>query len=164
MRLRYIRVQKIDCASQIYSCTENWLCISDIFVYRKLTVRLIYSCTENWLCVSDIFVYRKKPTRCTICLQYIYVKHRCLFRAYLQPIIRRYTICIQQQVLIIHFRWLSNHENSHLKRTVSTCCHIHTVYLLMKGYRHARNKQRCLTKYTEDKLHIKFFFLHTNTS
>ena len=45
--------------------------------------------------------------------------------------------------------------DSHLKRTISTNCCIHMVYLLMMGYRYARNMQRCLTKCTEDKLCIK---------
>ena len=32
-----------------------------------------------------------------------------------------------------------NQHNSHLKRTISTNCCIHTVYLLMTGYRYAQN-------------------------
>ena len=49
-------------------------------------------------------------------------------------------------------------QKYHLKRTVSSNCCIHTVYLLMMGYRYARNMQRCLKKHTEDKLCIKLFF------
>ena len=44
-------------------------------------------------------------------------------------------------------------------RTLSTNCCVHKMYLLMMGYRYARNMWRCLTKYTEDKLCIKLDFL-----
>jgi hypothetical protein len=36
-----------------------------------------------------------------------FVKHLYMFRAYLQPIIRRYIIWIKKLVLIVLFRWLS---------------------------------------------------------
>ena len=41
---------------------------------------------------------------------YIYIyfdKHFCMFRAYLQPVIRRYTVWIQQLVLTVLFKRLS---------------------------------------------------------
>jgi hypothetical protein len=34
---------------------------------------------------------------------------------------------------------LAGTTNSHLKRTISTKCYIHTVYLLMMGCKYARN-------------------------
>ena len=76
-----------------------------------------------------------------------FVKHLYMFRAYLQPIIRRYTLRIQQLLLIVLFRRVTvvlagfqhSQDNSHLKRTVSNNCCIHTVYLLMMGRRYARN-------------------------
>ena len=71
------------------------------------------------------------------------VEHLYMFRAYLQSTIRRYTVWIQQLVLIILFRRLSvvlvgdNRESS--KRTVSTKFYIQTVYFLMVGCRYTRN-------------------------
>jgi len=35
-----------------------------------------------------------------------FVEHLNMFQAYLQPIVRRYTIWLQQLVLIVLFRWL----------------------------------------------------------
>jgi hypothetical protein len=49
---------------------------------------------------------------------------------------------------------------SHLKRTVSTTCCIHTVVPPDDGPRYARNMWR-LTNYTENKLCIKLVFLYT---
>ena len=61
-----------------------------------------------------------------------------------------------------HYSLSSRATDSHLKRIISTKCCIHTVYLLMIGYRYARNMQSCLTKYTEDRLCIKLVFLQMN--
>jgi hypothetical protein len=50
--------------------------------------------------------------------------------------------------------------DSHLKRTISTNCCIHTVVPPDDGPGYARNLYR-LTKYTENKLCIKLIFLYT---
>jgi hypothetical protein len=73
-------------------------------------------------------------------LSWVYfIKHLYMFWAYPPPIIRRYTICLQQLVFIVLFRWLSvvlagsnpaRTTDSHLKRTISTNICKHTVYLL----------------------------------
>jgi len=73
-----------------------------------------------------------------------FIKHLYMFQAYLQSIIRRYTIWIQQLVLNVLFRCLS---------VVSI-----RLYLLMMGCRYTRNMQRCLMKYTEHKLASSWFF------
>ena len=60
------------------------------------------------------------------CLSSVYfVNHLYMFRAYLQLIMRRYTIYIYI--------------------TIGTCC-IHTVYLLMMCYKYARNMQRLINE------------------
>jgi hypothetical protein len=50
--------------------------------------------------------------------------------------------------------------DSHLKRTISTNCCIHTVVPPDDGPRYVRYLYR-LTKYTRNKLCIKLFFLYT---
>jgi hypothetical protein len=97
---------------------------------------------------------------------YYYFVKLYMFRAYLGPSSGGTTVCIQQLVLIILFRWLSVCSNptsttdSHLKRTLSTNCCIHTVVPPDDGPRYGRNLQR-LTKYTENKLCIKLVSLDT---
>ena len=72
-----------------------------------------------------------------------FVKHLYMFRAYLQPIIKKSTVWVQQLVLPFLFRWLSlilaGIRDSHLKRTIIINCCIHTVYLLIMGCRYSRN-------------------------
>jgi hypothetical protein len=48
-----------------------------------------------------------------------FVKHLYMFRAYLQPIIRRYIVWIKQLVLIVLLRWLLELQPSHDKRQSS---------------------------------------------
>jgi len=105
----------------------------------------------------------------------VYFVNLYMFRVYLGPSTGGTTLCIQQLVLIILFRWLSvvlvgleqptfssptMTIDGHLKRIISTNCCIHTVVLLDDGPRYARNMQR-LTKYTKNKLCIKLVFLYT---
>ena len=52
--------------------------------------------------------------------------------------------------------------DSHLNRTISTSCCIHTVVPPDDGPRYARNMQR-LTKYTKNQLCIKLVFIYTRT-
>jgi hypothetical protein len=94
------------------------------------------------------------------------------FRAYLGPSSGGTTVCIQQMVLIILFRWLSvvldwNNQtrttDSHLTRITSTNCCIHTVVPPDDGPRYVRNMQM-LTKYTRNKLCIMLAFLYTVVS
>jgi len=89
----------------------------------------------------------------------VYFMNLHMFQAYLGPSSGGTTVCIQQLVLIILFRWLSvvlvgfqsNQDNrqlewnpttttdSHLKRITSTICCIHTVLPPDDGPRCARN-------------------------
>jgi len=70
-----------------------------------------------------------------------------MFRAYLDPSSGGTTVCLQQLVFIILFRRLSvflanptRKTGSHLKRTISTNCCIHTVVPPDDGPRYARNR------------------------
>jgi len=51
----------------------------------------------------DIFISRTTNLMHNLSSVY-FVKHLYMFRSYLQPIIRRYTVWIQQLVLIVLFR------------------------------------------------------------
>jgi hypothetical protein len=91
-----------------------------------------------------------------------------MFQAYLGLSSGRTTVCIQYLVLIILFRWLSvvlvglelsDQDNSHLKRTISTNCCIHVVVPPDDKPRYARNMRRMM-KYTKNKLCIKLVFLY----
>jgi hypothetical protein len=70
------------------------------------------------------------------------------FRVYLGPSSGGTTVCIQQLVLIVLFRWLSDCSNptrttdSHLKGTPSTNCCVHTVVPPDDGPRYAPNPTR----------------------
>jgi len=77
-----------------------------------------------------------------------------MFRAYLSPSSGGTTVCIQQLVLIILFRWLMSWLD---------WSNIHTFVPPDDGPRYARNMYR-LTKYTKNKLCIKLVFLYTITS
>jgi hypothetical protein len=69
------------------------------------------------------------------------------------------TCSIFRQILHVSGVSVAHHQEVHrTDTTVSTNCCIHTVYLLMIGYRYTRNR-RCLMKHTEDKLCIKLVFL-----
>ena len=95
-----------------------------------------------------------------------------MFRTYLGPSSGCTTVCMQQFVLIILFRWLSvvlvawldcnptRTTDIHLQITISTICCIHTVVPPDDGPRYARNMKR-LTKYTKNNLSIKLIFLYT---
>ena len=77
----------------------------------------------------------------------VYFVNLNIFRAYLGPSSEGTTVCIQQLVFIILFRWLSvvlvglelqyqsNQDNRQSsKRIISTnCIHVHRLYLLMMG-------------------------------
>jgi len=69
----------------------------------------------------------------------VYFVNLYMFRAYLGPSSGGTTVCVQQLVLIILFRWLfawmdwNRTTDSHLKRIISARFCIHTVYLLMMG-------------------------------
>jgi len=88
------------------------------------------------------FIWRKTNLMYNLSPVY-FAKHFYMFRAYLQPIIRRYTLWKQQLVIIVLVRWLPlvmvGIRDSHLKRTINSNCCIHTMYLLMMDYRYARN-------------------------
>jgi hypothetical protein len=63
----------------------------------------------------------------------VYFVSLYMFLAYLGPSSGGTTVCIQQLVLIILFRWLSNPTmttDSHIKRITGTNCCIHKVLLL----------------------------------
>ena len=58
-----------------------------------------------------------------------------MFRAYLGPSSGGITVCIQQVSVVL----VSNRENSHLQRKISTNCCMHTVVPPDDGPRYARN-------------------------
>ena len=99
-----------------------------------------------WPC---ILIQSCKKTNLMHNLFLVYFVNIYMFRAYLGPSSGGTTVCIQQLVLIILFRWLSavldeleqsNQDNSsHLKRIISTNCCIHTVVTPDDGPRYARN-------------------------
>jgi len=90
-----------------------------------------------------------------------------MFQAYLGPSSGGTTVCIQQFVVIILFKWLSwldcsnptRTTDSHLKRIISINCCIRTVVPADDGPRYAQNMYR-MTKYTMNKLCIKLGFLY----
>ena len=61
----------------------------------------------------------------------VYLVNLYMFRACTGPSSGGTTVCIQQLVFFILFRWL--YDDSHLKTIINTNCCIHTVYLLMMG-------------------------------
>ena len=100
----------------------------------------------------------------------VYFINLYMFWAFLGPTSGGTTECIQQLVLLIFFRWLSvvivglepgsnptRTTDSHLKRIIITNCCICMVVPPDGGPRYARNMYR-LTKYTKNKLCIKFVF------
>ena len=66
-----------------------------------------------------------------------------MLQAYLIPSSRGTTVCIQSNA--------TRTTHSHLKRTISTNCYIHTIVPPDDGPRYARNTYR-LTEYTKNKL------------
>ena len=123
----------VDSASRYNGAKKNQLdsqLILSIFreFYVLLTVHL------------DTMVQRKANLIHKLFL--VYFVNLYTFRAYLGPSSGGTTVCTQKLVLIVLFRWLSNTSSttdSHLKKTISTNCCIHTVVPPDDGPRYARN-------------------------
>ena len=103
-------------------------------------------CGECSLRGTDgIFKYNcVKKTNLMHNLFLVYFVNLYMFLAYLGPSSGGTTVCIQRFVLIIFledclFSWLTRKTGSHLKRTISTSCCIHTVVPPDDRPRHARN-------------------------
>jgi hypothetical protein len=116
--------------------------------YYTTTVLAQYFCDCVFFCVlltahHDIIVKRKTNLMHNLFLEYFVNLY--MFRVYLGPSSGGTTVCIQQSVLKILFRWMfsrmeqSIQDNSHLKRIISTNCYIHTVVPPDDGPRYARN-------------------------